>query len=218
MMMQGLVGQTLSLELLFLDYYSLLPLYFPLPSATRAGFLREVPGDCFRLFFMMLRRFPADTAPATWEYVHPAFPHLPKYIKSMHCPRLPMPTSDIRSFWERMRVYKSTPGFRSRKSDIMDTISGIRVGFIHFPPTIAGATLGTATAPVSVNIIDVDPALLRLPLFPPALLVRDMIAANPADRPNNKSTGQLIVIFSEQLVRRQLRSAKSCESGKPGPV
>jgi hypothetical protein len=100
----------------------------------------------------------------------------------------------------------------------MDTISGIRVGFIHFPPTIAGATLGTAAAPVSVNIVDVDPALLRLPLFPPALLVRDTIAADPADRPNNKSTGQLIVIFSEQLVRRQLCSAKSCESGKPGPV
>ena len=51
MMMQGLVRQTLSLELLFLDYYSLLPSYFPLPSATRAGFLCEVPGDCFRHFF-----------------------------------------------------------------------------------------------------------------------------------------------------------------------
>ena len=101
---------------------------FPLPSATRAGFLREVPGDCFRHFLLMSRRFPVDTAPSTWEYVHPTFPHSPKYIKSMHCPWPPMPTSDMRIFWERMRVYMSTPGFRTRKSDIMDTISGIRVG------------------------------------------------------------------------------------------
>jgi hypothetical protein len=111
----------------------------------------------------------------------------------------------------------STPGFRTRKSDIMDTISGIGVGFIHFPPTIAGATLGAAAEPVSIDVVDVDPALLRLPLLPPALLMRDKIAADPADRPNSESTGQLIVTFSEQL-RRQSRSAKAASPSNLAPL
>ena len=164
MMMQGLVGQTLSLEQLFYDYCSLFPLCFPLAVSHPRRFS---PRGTRRLLLssslMMLSCFPAETAPATWEYVHPAFPHLPKYIKSIHCPRPPLPTSDIRSFWKRLRVYMSTPGIRTQKSYIMDTMSRIGVGFIHFPPTIAGATHGTAVDPVSIDTVHVDPAQSAAP-------------------------------------------------------
>ncbi|KAI2506219.1 hypothetical protein MHU86_8254 [Fragilaria crotonensis] len=146
------------------------------------------PATAFVIFLITSRRFPADTAPATWEYEHPDLPHSPKYMKSMHCPRPPMPTSDISSFWDRMIVYISTPGFRARRAVMMDTISGIGVGFNHFPPTISGATRDAAADPVSVDIVDADPPLPWLPPRPPppALPVRDTTAATDgAGRPKS---------------------------------
>jgi hypothetical protein len=95
MMMQGLVGQTLSLEATILRLVIppsvvLSPCRQPPAPVSSA----RHPATAF-VIFNDVASLSGRLRSATWEYVHPAFPHSPKHVKSMHClrPRCPCPTS-----------------------------------------------------------------------------------------------------------------------------